>query len=71
MNDLSIWTILGIDETKDLDKLKNAYRAKLSENNPEDNPEGFKVLRASYEEAVRETYRLNGWGTPKKIYRRY
>ena len=50
---MSIWTILGIDETKDLDKLKNAYRAKLSENNPEDNPEGFKVLRASYEEAVR------------------
>ena len=51
---MSIWTILGIDETKDLDKLKNAYRAKLSENNPEDNPEGFKVLRASYEEAVKK-----------------
>jgi len=26
---------------------------------------------ASYEDAVRETYRLNGWGEPKKIYRKF
>lgn len=25
----------------------------------------------SYEEAVRETYRLNGWNEPTKIYKRY
>ena len=25
----------------------------------------------TYEDAVKETYRLNGWGEPKKIYRRY
>ena len=25
----------------------------------------------TYEEAVRETYRLNGWGEPKKIYKKY
>lgn len=25
----------------------------------------------TYEEAVRETYRLNGWGEPKKIYRKF
>lgn len=25
----------------------------------------------SYEEAVKEVYRLNGWGEPKKIYKRY
>lgn len=25
----------------------------------------------SYEEAVKETYRLNGWGEPKKIWRQY
>ena len=31
----------------------------------------FVKVAFSYEEAVRETYRLNGWGTPKKIYRRY
>lgn len=25
----------------------------------------------TYEEAVRETYRLNGWGEPKRIYKKY
>ena len=25
----------------------------------------------TYEDAVKETYRLNGWGEPKKIYRRF
>ena len=25
----------------------------------------------TYEEAVKEVYRLNGWGTPKRIYRKY
>ena len=25
----------------------------------------------TYEEAVKEVYQLNGWGTPKKIYRKY
>lgn len=25
----------------------------------------------TYEEAVKETYSLNGWGVPKKIYRKY
>ena len=24
-----------------------------------------------YEDAVKETYRLNGWGEPKKIYRKF
>ena len=25
----------------------------------------------SFEDAVKETYRLNGWGTPKNIVRKY
>ena len=25
----------------------------------------------SYEDAVKETYRLNGWGEPKRIVRKY
>lgn len=25
----------------------------------------------SYEDAVRETYRLNGWDTPKRIYKKF
>ena len=45
--------ILGISITKDLDVIKNAYRNKLVNVNPEDDPEGFKRLRESYEEAMR------------------
>lgn len=26
---------------------------------------------ATYEDAVKETYRLNGWGEPKRIYKKY
>ncbi|SEG20748.1 Tetratricopeptide repeat-containing protein [Eubacterium ruminantium] len=54
MEMLDIWAILGIEETADTDKLKKAYRIKLSENNPEDNPEGFKILRRAYEEALKK-----------------
>lgn len=25
----------------------------------------------TYEEAVKEVYRLNGWGEPKRIYKKY
>ena len=25
----------------------------------------------SYEDAVKETYRLNGWGEPKRIYKKF
>ncbi len=47
------FAILGISITKDLDVIKNAYRNKLVNVNPEDDPEGFKRLRESYEEAMR------------------
>lgn len=50
---MDIWKILEIEETKDKDKLKKAYRSKLVNVNPEDNPEGFMALREAYEEAVR------------------
>jgi len=49
----NIWGILGISKTKDVNVLKNAYREKLVSVNPEDDPEGFKVLRSAYEEAVK------------------
>jgi|GEM_PF-1898438 len=48
-----IWEVLGIEYTKDKDAILAAYRSKLVSTNPEDDPEGFKVLRAAYEEAVR------------------
>lgn len=46
-----IFYILGIEKTKDERAIKDAYRNKLVTTNPEDDPEGFKRLRAAYEEA--------------------
>lgn len=51
---MNIWTILGIEKTKDKDKIKAAYRGKLVGVNPEDNQEGFMALRKAYEEAMYE-----------------
>lgn len=48
---MTIWEILGTEPTKDLNILKNAYRARLLHVNPEDDEEGFKALRSAYEEA--------------------
>lgn len=50
---MDIWSVLGIEATKDKDELKKAYRRKLAKTNPEDNPDGFMELRNAYEEAVR------------------
>lgn len=47
-----LWSVLGIEETKNKDTLKNAYRMKLVCVNPEDDPEGFKSLREAYERAI-------------------
>lgn len=43
--------VLGLESTKDEGLIKNAYREKLTVTNPEDDPEGFKRLRAAYEKA--------------------
>ncbi|MCM1157175.1 MAG: tetratricopeptide repeat protein [Bacteroidales bacterium] len=47
-----IWKILGIEQTKDEEVIKAAYREKLRGVNPEDDEEGFKELRRAYEEAL-------------------
>ncbi len=47
-----IWKILGIEQTKDEEAIKAAYRNKLRYVNPEDDEEGFKELRRAYEEAL-------------------
>lgn len=39
------WDILGIEPTKEEERIKDAYRAKLPSVNPEDDEEGFKELR--------------------------
>lgn len=46
------WRILGIEETRDQEQIKAAYRGKLISVNPEDDPAGFKRLREAYEQAV-------------------
>lgn len=51
MDKTEIFQVLGIEETKDENLIKRAYREKLTVTNPEDNPEGFKRLRTAYEEA--------------------
>lgn len=53
MDKIEIFQILGIEATKDERAIKNAYRERLAVTNPEDDPEGFKQLRAAYEEACR------------------
>lgn len=52
MQTTEIFSILGIEETREEKAIKAAYREKLAVTNPEDNPEGFKRLRQAYEEAL-------------------
>lgn len=46
------FAILHLERTKDLTAIRNAYHELLTSVNPEDDPEGFKRLRAAYEEAA-------------------
>lgn len=52
MNINLIFHTLGLEKTKNEDSIRDAYRLALKNNNPEDNPEGFKELRTAYEEAL-------------------
>ena len=63
MDKVEVFQILGIEITKDESIIKSAYRDKLTMTNPEDDPEGFKQLRAAYEEACRLAKQTDGDGT--------
>lgn len=49
------WQLLGIDSTYDAREIRRAYAAKLKLTHPEDDPEGFKQLRAAYEAALKHS----------------
>lgn len=48
-----IFRILEIEETRDENLIRDAYRTKLISVNPEDDQEGFVQLREAYEQALR------------------
>lgn len=60
------WELLKIEPTKDKDVISKAYKAELRKTNPEDNPEGFKALRAAYEEALKYAKADDGEDTSDK-----
>jgi tetratricopeptide (TPR) repeat protein len=49
---MDCWAVLGIDRASGEGAVKAAYMRRLPQNHPEDNPEGFKALRAAYEAAL-------------------
>lgn len=49
---MNIWSLLGIEPTRDLAKIKAAYAAQVKVHHPEDDPEGFKRLRDAYKIAT-------------------
>lgn len=52
MPPMSIWGILGIEQTRDTAVIRRAYAAQATQCNPEDDPEGFLQLRQAYERAM-------------------
>lgn len=49
---MNCFEVLGIEETKEVKKIKRAYAARTKAFHPEEHPEEFKVLHDAYEEAL-------------------
>ena len=52
MDKNNIWQVLGIEETKNQEAIRAAYRNQLVHTNPEDDAAGFMALRSAYEAAI-------------------
>lgn len=52
MDEMSVWDVLGLEGPGDKRSIKRAYARLLKHNKPDQNPEGFKQLRAAYEHAL-------------------
>ncbi|MBO6166298.1 MAG: tetratricopeptide repeat protein [Eubacterium sp.] len=52
MKEEKAWAVLGIEPTDDADLIRDAYRSKLVDTNPEDDPEGFMELKEAYDTAI-------------------
>ncbi len=48
------WKVLGIDETADKKSVKRAYAKLIKNCHPEDDSEGFQVIRTAYETALKQ-----------------
>ncbi len=48
----AIWTVLGLEPTKDVSAIKRAYAEKAKTCHPEEDPEGFLQLRQAYQAAL-------------------
>lgn len=49
---MEFWKVLDIPRDADEREIKKAYRVKLKQHHPEDDPEGFKQVRQAYEHAL-------------------
>ena len=49
---MNCWEVLGIEETVEEVKIREAYRQKLPGFHPEEDPEGFRRLRRALEDAL-------------------
>ncbi|MBK1813110.1 hypothetical protein JHL18_21040 [Clostridium sp. YIM B02505] len=50
---MSMWQVLEIEPTGEVKEIKRAYAKKLKKTNPEDDPEGFQVLKEAYDSCLR------------------
>ncbi|MDQ2085082.1 tetratricopeptide repeat protein [Herbivorax sp. ANBcel31] len=56
---MDIWSILGIEKTNDKRQIKKAYVKMLKKYHPEDDADGFIVLKNAYDEALKQSDSIN------------